>query len=191
MTSDDTIQRTYKTKLTLNNRERSIMAGCAGFSRFVYNWGLAEAKREHEETGKIPSPRAVLKKRLNAIKRDESPWMADYPYVILQETFDDLERAFKNYFRRIKNGETKFGYPRFKRRGEHDSFRLVGSIRIEEGRIKLPRIGWLRLARRRSARRVAHQTPARRRSTPTEDKSNTRQTDTQSPARRNPALNNP
>lgn len=30
-----------KLELKLNNKERSRLAGCAGFSRFVYNFGLA------------------------------------------------------------------------------------------------------------------------------------------------------
>lgn len=141
-----TIQRAYKTKLVLNNHERGYFNGCAGFSRFVYNWGLAEAKRQYEETGKTPSPRNALKKQFNAIKRDEFPWTAEYPYVILQEAFDDLDRAFKNFFRRVKEGAAEPGYPRFKRRGHHDSFRLISSIAVESARIKLPRIGWIRLA---------------------------------------------
>ena len=29
-----------KLELKLNNKERSFMAGCAGYARFVYNYGL-------------------------------------------------------------------------------------------------------------------------------------------------------
>ena len=29
-----------KLELKLNNKERSLMAGCAGYARFVYNYGL-------------------------------------------------------------------------------------------------------------------------------------------------------
>ena len=40
--------RAYKTKLVLNNTEASYFRGCAGFARFVYNYGLAEWKRQYE-----------------------------------------------------------------------------------------------------------------------------------------------
>lgn len=30
-----------KLELKLNNKERSLLAACAGFSRFVYNFGLS------------------------------------------------------------------------------------------------------------------------------------------------------
>ncbi|MDE5074661.1 MAG: helix-turn-helix domain-containing protein [Trichodesmium sp. St16_bin2-tuft] len=33
-----------KRELKLNNKEKSFFAGCAGFSRFVYNHGLSVAQ---------------------------------------------------------------------------------------------------------------------------------------------------
>lgn len=141
------IQRAYKTKLVVNNREANTLRGCAGLARFVYNWGLAESKREYEETGKTPSARYVLSKQFNAIKREQFPWVYDYPYDVMESAFNDLENAYKHFFRRVKAGETP-GYPRFKRRGDGDSFRVRSNITVEDGRIKLPRIGRLRLAER-------------------------------------------
>lgn len=143
---DDKIQRAYKTKLVVNNHEANYLRGCAGLARFVYNWGLAESKRVYEETGKTPSARNVLKKQFNEIKRSEYPWVYDYPYTIVESAFDDLDNAFKHFFRRVKNGEEEPGYPKFKKRSSRKSFRLRGSIQIEGSRAKLPRIGWLRLA---------------------------------------------
>lgn len=32
------IARAYKTELKLNNRERTLLTGCAGAARFAYNW---------------------------------------------------------------------------------------------------------------------------------------------------------
>lgn len=141
------IQKAYKTKLVVNNREANYLRGCAGMSRFVYNWALAESKRVYEETGKTPSARNVLKKQFNALKGSEYPWVYDYPAGIAESAFDDLDNAYKHFFRRVKAGETP-GYPKFKKRGGHDSFRLRQNITIEDDRIKLPRIGWLRLAER-------------------------------------------
>ena len=36
-----------KRELKLNNKEKSFFAGCAGFSRFVYNYGLSLLKASH------------------------------------------------------------------------------------------------------------------------------------------------
>jgi len=75
--------RAYKTKLVLNNKEASYFLGCAGFARFVFNWGLAEWKRSYE-AGEKPSAYSLCVK-FNAIKDKEFPWVREYPYVVGQE----------------------------------------------------------------------------------------------------------
>jgi putative transposase len=42
---------------------------------------------------------------------------------VLQEVLDRLDKAYKAFFRRIKNGENA-GFPRFKGKGRYDSFTL-------------------------------------------------------------------
>jgi len=135
--------RAYKTKLILNNKEASYFLGCSGFARFVFNWGLAEWKRQYE-SGEKPSAYS-LKKKFNSIKDIEFPWTREYPYRIESSAFDNLGLAFKNFFRRVKNGE-KPGYPKFKKKGISDRFTLRDCIRADRNDIKLPIIGWTRLA---------------------------------------------
>jgi len=137
--------RAYKTKLILNNEERSWCARCAGASRWCYNWGLGEMKAAYEQ-GRKTSVMAE-KKRLNAIKDDIAPWLREMPYVVLQCAFDDLDAAYRNFFRRVKQGDAKAGFPRFKSRKRNlGRFRLMGSIHVTETQIRLPKTGWLRLA---------------------------------------------
>jgi putative transposase len=146
------IQRAYKTELKLNNQERSLLAGCAGAARYVWNWGLRQKIDEYEATGKSPSY-YELHRRLNLLKKGELIWLYQYAKTIPQESLRDLDRAFVNFFRRVKEngqknkgGEEKPGFPRFKSRKQGKGrFRVWGSIHVADGRIKLPRIGWLRL----------------------------------------------
>ncbi len=49
------LQHAYKTELKLNNRERILLAGCAGAARFAYNWGLRQKIDAYAATGKSPS----------------------------------------------------------------------------------------------------------------------------------------
>jgi putative transposase len=146
------IQRAYKTELKLNNKERSLLAGCAGAARYVWNWGLRQKIDEYEATGKSPTY-YELHRRLNALKKGELSWLYQYAKTIPQESLRDLDRAFVNFFRRVKgNGQKnngkdeKPGFPRFKsRKQRRGRFRVWGSIHVADDRIKLPRIGWLRL----------------------------------------------
>jgi len=140
----ETRLRAYKTKLALNNQERGWCVRCAGTARWCYNWGLDAMKTAYAEGRKT----SVLaeKKRLNAIKDEIAPWLREVPYVVLQEAFGHLDSAYQNFFRRVKNGE-KPGFPKFKsRKNARQSFALRGNVRVTETAIRLPCIGWLRLA---------------------------------------------
>ena len=59
---------------------------------------------------------------------------------VLQQSLKDLCRAYDNFFR--KRAE----FPRFKRKGLHESFRYPQRVKLDQpnGRIYLPKIGWLR-----------------------------------------------
>ena len=54
-----------KRELKLNNKEKSFFAGCAGFSRFLYNYSLSRVFA----TWDIPEISGSDSKRLDAIKK--------------------------------------------------------------------------------------------------------------------------
>lgn len=138
------ILRAYKVELDLNNKQRTLLLQCAGVARWSWNWGLERRIAEYEASGR--SSNAIEQHRqLNALKKTEFPWLYNYSKCIPQEALRDLDKAFQNFFRRVRRGE-KPGFPKFKSRKRGiGSFRLTGAIRVEERRIRLPRIGWLRL----------------------------------------------
>jgi len=138
------ITRGYKVELDPNNKQCTLLMQCAGVARWAYNWGLARRIREYDETGKS-STCFEQNRQLNALKATECAWLYNYSKCVPQEALRDLDRAYQNFFRRVKNGKNP-GFPKFKskKRGI-GSFRLHGSIRVEDGRIRLPRISWIRL----------------------------------------------
>jgi len=138
------ILKAYKTELDPNNVQRTALLKNAGAARFAYNWGLARRIQEYKGTGR--SSNAIEQHRqLNALKAEQFPWMYDVSKCAMQEALRDLDKAYQNFFRRVKNGENP-GFPKFKsRKNGIGSFRLTGAIRVTETHIKLPRIGWLRL----------------------------------------------
>jgi putative transposase len=114
----------------------------AGAARFVYNWSLAEWQRQYE-AGEKPS-RYGLCKQFNSIKDKECPWIREIPYAVTEAAFHNLNFAFKNFFRRVKNGSDKIGYPKFKKKGYDDSFQLRGT-KVKYNKVRLTHIGWVRL----------------------------------------------
>lgn len=141
------INRAYKTKLRPTQVQARYFAGCAGAARFVFNWALADRKAMFEAGGR-PN-KFEQKKRFNALKDELCPWIREYPYSVLEYEFTNVDKAYQNFFRRIKAGKggKEAGFPKFKSRyKDRQSFALSRQIHAGDGRIKLPRIGWVNLA---------------------------------------------
>jgi len=137
--------RAYKTELRLNNQQRSRCEQHAGAARYAYNWGLHQKNEAYKATGKSPSA-ITLHRELNALKKTELPWMYEVSKCAPQEALRDLDVAYKNFFRRVKQGAKAKGFPKFKsKHRSKKTFRLTGSIRVLEGHIQLPRLGRLHL----------------------------------------------
>jgi putative transposase len=145
-----TIQQSYRFELDPNRKQRVLLARSVGASRYVYNWGLAESQRQYELTGKRPRL-GDLKTQLVALKQNECPWLYEVSAHIGQSALKDLNVAFNRFFKGLKGGGPKTGYPRFKRKGGCDSARIYG-VRLEERHIRLPMIGRVRLKETRTAR---------------------------------------
>ncbi len=128
--------QSIRTKLKVNNYQKTILAKHAGVARHAYNWGLAACISEYDATKKRPSA-ITLHKRLVAEVKSKNPWYYEVSKCAPQQALRDLERAFKNFLTIPKRG-----FPNFKKKGKKDSFYLEGSIKILQGNcIKLPRIG--------------------------------------------------
>lgn len=129
------IQKAYKTELDLNNKQRTLLMKHAGCARKAWNWALARVK------DKSSKPNAMqLHRELNEEKQGEFAYMYEVSKCAPQEALRDLQAAFKNFF------DKRAGFPKFKSRNKGiGSFRLTGSIKVESNKIKLPRLGWLKL----------------------------------------------
>ncbi len=136
------IQQAYRYELKPNNKQRPLLAKHAGTARFAYNWGLARRIEEYKAEGK--SSNAIEQHRqLNGLKKSQFPWMYEVSKCAPQEALRDLDKAYQNFFREKDKGK-KAGFPKFKKKGVNDSFRLTGSIDVFNKSVQLPRIGVVR-----------------------------------------------
>ncbi len=140
------INKAYRYELDPNNIQRSHLAQHAGVARFTYNWGLEQWIKQYKNNqGNARFTDAMKQhKLLTSLKKDQFSWMYETSKCAPQEALRDLHRAFQNFYRGLKSGK-KIGFPRFKRRGVRDSFRLTGIIKFHERAIQLPRIGTVRI----------------------------------------------
>lgn len=137
------MQRAHKIKLDPNKVQATYFAKAAGCSRFTFNWGLAEWQRQYE-AGEKPSANA-LKKQFNSIKRKDFPWITEVTKCATERAFANLDRAFKNFFRRVKSAQ-KPGYPKFKKKGRRGAFYISAQcIKIDRNRLYIPKLGWVKM----------------------------------------------
>jgi putative transposase len=116
----------------------------AGTSRWTFNWGL-QRKIETYRGGRTAT-RFDLEKELVVRRRTDLPWLGDVSKCMRQEALKDLDVAFSRFYRSLRSGK-KSGFPHYKkRRLTSSSFRFSGeAVKVESTRIRLARIGWVRL----------------------------------------------
>ncbi|PSU63250.1 RNA-guided endonuclease InsQ/TnpB family protein [Photobacterium phosphoreum] len=107
----------HKIELRPTEEQADYLNRACGSRRHAFNQLLAHFNQDGVKWSK---------KEANAVYkaiREQFPWYAEVSQRVTRNAVDDLHNAFSHFFRRIKNGE-KAGYPKFKRKGQHDSFAL-------------------------------------------------------------------
>ena len=136
---------THRIALDPNNQQATYFARAAGTARKAWNWALEEWNRQYKSGGK-PNEIA-LRKQLNVIKREQFPWMSEVTKNAPQQAIKNLGTAFKNFF------EGRAGFPNFKKKGIHDSFRAdngpqvrgTNAVTVKDRQVRLPVVGWVRM----------------------------------------------
>jgi putative transposase len=152
------VLQAFRYELDPNNAERSALASHAGAARYAWNWGLVrvkealDARQAESAAGTAPGTRVpdamMLSRTWNVWKKQPGncSWWARNSKYAYQVAFRDLERALRAFYgSRGRGNHRPVGFPRFKKKGRHDHFKLYGIIRVEERAVVLPRIGRVRL----------------------------------------------
>ena len=110
----------------------------AGSCRFVFNKALALMQGRNKEGQKRLCYAGLC--RLLTEWKEEASWLSDAPSQSLQQSLKDLDQAYRNVY------ENHADLPRFKKKGQRDSFRYPQGIALDQpnSRVKLPKLGWVR-----------------------------------------------
>ncbi|WP_066384159.1 RNA-guided endonuclease InsQ/TnpB family protein [Anabaena sp. CA = ATCC 33047] len=134
----------FKTQLKVSQQQRLLLAQHAGVARHAWNQGLALCQQllQHNKLNpqdQIKFPTAIdLHKWLVASIKSTHPWYYQVSKCAPQYALRHLSDAFKSFFHKTK------GFPKFKKKGRHDSFTLDGAIKIDTRKVRVPVIGWLK-----------------------------------------------
>lgn len=132
----------YKFRFYPTNDQQIILSKTFGCCRFIYNKMLEDKINYYREFGiKLKNTPAMYKKEYEFLKEVDS--------LALTNAQLNLESAYNNFF---KNTKTKF--PKFKskknKKQSYTTNNQNGTIRIDNGFIKLPKIGYIKVKQHRN-----------------------------------------
>ena len=147
-----TILRAYKYRIYPNKKQQELINKTIGCCRFVYNYYL----NKKIELYKVEQKSMTYNACANDLKnlKNQYEWLKEVDSISLQQTLRDLDVAYQNFFRRVKNGEKEVGFPKFKtKKNPKQSYRtqnVDNNISIDGNKIKLPKLGLVKFANSRS-----------------------------------------
>lgn len=129
--------RIYPTKSQISNMENQF-----SMCRHLYNWCLKERIDSYQKGTPVYYYTQAM--RLPEIKK-ERPWFKSVHSQVIQQVLKRLDKSYQNFFRRIKKGEAKAGFPKFKKRGQWNSLNYPQYNKLPSKEIKVPKVGTIKL----------------------------------------------
>jgi len=137
-------QKSYKFRLYPTEEQKVLFSKTFGCSRFIWNQMLSDKIAYYKETGKTL-------KNTPAQYKKEYPWLKEVDSLALCNVQLNLQKAYKNFF------QSGFGFPNFKSKRHHQSYKTNNNndnITVCNGKVKLPKIGWVRFKQHRKIKGV-------------------------------------
>ena len=137
------INKAYSYRLKPTAEQTTQFEVYAGHCRFVWNkcWQLSLFRLQNRQKIMYYQEMDFFSKLWK--RSDEYGFLKQCPAHCIQQKLRDLERAFRDCFDKSQPGKR---LPTKRKKNIHDSFRFPEpkQIEIEHGRIKLPKIGWVK-----------------------------------------------
>jgi len=138
------INKAYRCRIYPTKEQTAQIERTFGACRWVFNLCL-ETKKAAWECEKKNLSQFDLCRQLTIWKQTTAPWLYEVSNKALQQSIRDLDAAYKNFFRRVKNGETP-GYPKWKKKSDGtQSFRIPAEKTnvqiVDEKHVKITKLG--------------------------------------------------
>ena len=137
--------KTYKYRLHPTKNQIEKLNWTLETCRILYNSCLVDRNRHYEET-KSSLSRFDQQKILVQDKKNIE-YLKSIHSQVLQDVLFRVEKAYTNFFRRVKEKKGKAGFPRFKNQGRYDSitYSQSGFEIDKDGKLSLSKIGHIKI----------------------------------------------
>jgi putative transposase len=146
----------YKFRIYPDAKRQKAIDDSISMSQRLYNKLLEKTIEAHKKNPSSKISRRTINQFLNEIIKEDKSYLQLYAHVRV-DIRNRLLKAYQNFFRRChqkKSGaKIKAGFPRFKSKDKFNSITHIennGSFRIEKGRLRVSKIGTLRIEQHRN-----------------------------------------
>lgn len=138
-------RKAFKFRLKTNQSTESLLGRIAGSNRFVWNKALALQKERLGKKEKRLSYGELCKELVRWKQEEGTAWLEEVPSQTLQQTLKNLSTALSEGL----SPKSLKRFPKFKKKGVHDSFRYPQGIKLDGNCIFLPKVGWMKFFKSR------------------------------------------
>ena len=141
------MKKTFRYRIYPTKGQECILTEWLNTCRMLYNQSLSERKESYERDKSSIN----YYDQANALKEGKkiNGYLTTVYSQVLQDILKRLDKAFQNFFQRVKQGEES-GYPRFKSKDRFNSFTFPQKgFKIEGGKLVLSKIGAIKLVQHR------------------------------------------
>ena len=129
--------KAYKYRIYPNNEQKVFFAKTFGCVRFIYNRMLADRIQNYKEHQENPNVKLI--QPTPAQYKAEFEWLREVDSLALANAQQDLQTAYRNFFR-----DPAVGFPKFKskhtNRCSYKTNNQKGTVAIENGYLKLSKL---------------------------------------------------
>lgn len=140
--------KAFKFRLYPNEEQQIQLAKTFGSVRFVYNYYLNMRKELYINEKKTMS-KFDCNNHLNHSLKKEYIWLKEVDKFALTNSIYNLDNAYQNFFREIKEGNKNQGFPKFKSKKTHKYSYITNftnnniEVNFDNNKIKLPKLKWI------------------------------------------------
>jgi putative transposase len=143
--------KTYKYRIYPNKVQQQKLLLTLDICKHLYNCALQDREQQYEAIGKGLN----LTKQEHTLKLDRQQYaqLKDIHSQVLQDVLIRVDKAFQNFFRRVKQHEEP-GYPRFKSEGRYKSitYSQQPGFKVVDKKLHLSKIGEVKIKLHRQMR---------------------------------------
>ncbi|NLK63303.1 MAG: transposase, partial [Fusobacteria bacterium] len=139
----------YKYRMYPTKEQEIQLSKTFGSCRFVYNHLLAKKIELYKEEQKSLS-KTDCNNYCNRELKKEYLWLKEVDKFALTNSIYDLDSAYQNFFRRIKQGSKELGFPKFKSKRNHNCSYKTNftnnniKVDFDNNKIQLPKLKWIK-----------------------------------------------